>query len=332
MSKVMIYRKKNIPFQKTPVILIQNRKQVIDGTGDTHTWKDGNLFPTNALQAPFYGVFINGTFAPWIDISQLVFSPSVDSTVDLCKIECEVKPYIPRIADGWYPWNEETQGTQKELTWITGENGCRILYGNTIGTAPEDYPGFDTIPAGTDLSTYELPLIVPTYDFYIARRSYADGAYYDMSSVYNELTDGKVKYSFKSTKTEAVGHNGFVGSFGNENIDLYYNHDKLWEHTMSSSSGFGIEYYGTQNKFAVQGVIEKKPSSETGWSGEQTVTGMYCNRLTEYMQPVYKILPGFVYSSETSFNRPNMGDYTDYCYAPVWVLKSLEVKKGPITG
>lgn len=334
MLKVMIYRRKNIPFQKTPTILIQNKKQVIGGTGNTHTWKDGSLFPTTALQAPFYGVFINGIFAPLIDISTLTFSPSVDSTVDLSKIDCEVKPYIPRITDNWYPWKQETQGVQKELSWIAGEDGCRILYGNTIGTTPEDYPGFDVIPAGTDLSTYELPLIVPTYDFYIARRRYADGSYYDMKNVYDDLTDGKAKYSFKAKTNQAKGNNGFVGSFGNENINAYYNRDEIWNDFMcaSTSRQFGVEYYGTQNKFSVQGTIAKSPSSETSWSGKQTVTGMYCNALSQYMQPDYRILPGFVYSSKTIFTRPGMGDFTDYCYTPIWVLKSLEVKKGPVTG
>lgn len=300
--------------------------------GGNKIWKDGPLFPVNALQAPFYGVFIGGAFAPWIDVSQLAFSTSVDSTVDLCKIDCVVKPYIPRITDGWYPWNEETQGTQKELTWFAGDNGCEILYGNS--GAPGSYPGFDIIPAGTDLSAYELPLIHPTYDFYIARRKYSDGAYYDMKSVYDDLTNGRAKYSFKAAKNDSKGHNGFVGSFGNENINLYYNHDKLWNDFMSASVNrqFGVEYFGTQNKFSVQGVIEKNPSTETGWSGKQTVTGMYCNGLSEYMQPDYKILPGFIYSSKTIFTRPGMGDYTDYCYTPVWVLKDLEVKKGAVTG
>ena len=335
MSKVMIFRRKNIPFQKTPTILIQNKKSVISGaTGDTHTWRDGSLFPTTALQAPFYGVFINGAFAPFIDISTLTFSPSVDSTVDLCKIECEVKPYIPRIADKWYDWDTESQGEQKELRWIAGEAGCKIFYDNTIGSAPQEYPGFDVIPAGTDLSTYELPLIVPTYDFYIARRRYSDGAYYNMKNVYDELTDGKAKYSFKANKTEGKGNNGFVGSFGNENINLYLSRDKLWDDFMSASTyrKFGAKYYGTQNKFSVQGVIEKNPSSETSWSGKQTVTGMYCNPFSEYMQPDKNVLPGFVYNNWTIFTRPNMGDYIDYCYTPVWVLKSLEVKKGPVTG
>lgn len=335
MSKVMIFRRKNIPFQKTPTILIQNKKSVISGTsGDTHTWRDGSLFPTTALQAPFYGVFINGAFAPFIDISTLTFSPSVDSTVDLCKIECEVKPYIPRIADKWYDWDKESQGEQKELSWIAGEDGCKIFYGNNIGSAPQDYPGFDVIPAGTDLSTYELPLIVPTYDFYIARRRYSDGTYYSMKNVYDDLTDGKAKYSFKANKIESKGHNGYVGNFGNENINLYLNSDELWDDSMCASvyRQFGVEYYGTQNKFSVQGTIDKSPSTQTSWSGKQTVTGMYCNVLSEYMQPDKKVLPGFVYKNGTVFTRPNMGDYIDYCYTPVWVLKSLDVKKGPVTG
>lgn len=335
MSKVMIFRRKNIPFQKTPTILIQNKKSVISGaSGDTHTWRDGSLFPTTALQAPFYGVFINGAFAPFIDISTLTFSPSVDSTVDLCKIECEVKPYIPRISDKWYDWDTELQGEQKEVRWIAGENGCKIFYDNTIGSPPIEYPGFDIIPAGTDLSTYELPLIVPTYDFYIARRRYSDGAYYDMKNVYDDLTDGKAKYSFKANKTEGIGNNGFVGSFGNENNNMYYNHDEIWDDSMCASGfrEFGAEYYGTQNKFSVQGTIDKNPSSETSWSGKQTVTGMYCNSFSEYMQPGKMVLPGFVYKYKTFFTRPKMGDYIDYCYTPVWVLKSLEVKKGPVTG
>ena len=100
----------------------------------------------------------------------------------------------------------------------------------------------------------------------------------------------------------------------------------------SDSRQFGVEYYGTQNKFSVQGAIDKSPSTQTSWSGKQTVTGMYCNVLSEYMQPEYMVLPGFVYKNGTVFTRPNMGDYIYYCYTPVWVLKSLEVKKGPVTG
>lgn len=309
-----------------------NRHYQSSGVG-SKVWTSGQLFPTNALQAPFYGVFIGGAFAPSIDVSQLTFSPSVDSTVYLCKIDCVVKPYIPRIADGWYPWDEEDQGIQRELTWFAGENGCEILYGNSLGI-PGSYPGFDIIPAGTDLSTYELPLIHPTYEFYIARRKYSDGAYYNMKEVYDDLTNGRAKYSFKATKNDSKGSNGFLGTFGNENIDVYYNREKHWNNLMCASATrqFGVEYFGTQNKFAVQGVIEKNPSTETSWSGKQTVTAMYCNALSEYMQPNYQVLPGFIYQSNTIFTRPNMGDYTDYCYTPVWVLKDLEVRKGAVTG
>ena len=153
------------------------------------TW-DGSkdLFPADCIVAPSYALMNNGQMIDAIPYSSLVFEPSPMEGIDMCKIDCTVEPYIPKIADNYFGWNEEMQGVQKEVTWFAGEN-CKVYYKEALSHLPIENPLFNTIPEGTDFSLLKLPLIVPEYDVYVLRRSTCGGV--NTKELFTQLGDRK---------------------------------------------------------------------------------------------------------------------------------------------
>ena len=307
-------------------------------SGGGKKW-DGNgiLRPVDCIFAPYYGVFTNGVFLGKTDVRNLSWTMSADANIDFAKIPVKVKPYIPRITDGYYDW-DASQGQQQPLQWITHENGCVIRFWDADVRA---YTDIATIPANTDLSTAQFDLIQPEYDYYIFRGLFSVLGYsYNAKTAYDALTDGKITYNFKAIKTASLvssPHNflGLYGYFGNENVPYYNDTSALMTPMyMDYSKGFGRPYFGTETKVVTGGGPTLSPNTETSWSGEQRPSIWHTGCInSQYMSYSPYNLPGFIYPDKfkSSFYRTNDPNDT-YTYAQVFILKGLKKIRGTIYG
>jgi hypothetical protein len=305
-----------------------NKHYQSSGNMAEKTW-DGSkdLSPADCIVAPSYVLMRNGQMINAIPYASLAFTPSPMPGIDMCKIDCTVEPYIPKIADKYFSWNEETQGAQKEVTWFAGEN-CKVYFREKLSMIIEENPLFNTIPEGTDFSSLSLPLIVPEYDVYVLRRSESGGV--DTKELFTQLGGGKCKYNFKTySNKEMDEYRSLVGSFGNENIDLYYNTETLPENLNNIEN----RYDGTWNNVFITGAIGRSPSSEGSWSGRQTITGINSGCVSRYWNsklPGCAHGDGSVYGT-TYFNRlANIG--SEYAFAMMYILKRLRKEERTITG
>lgn len=292
------------------------------------TW-DGSkdLSPADCIVAPSYVLMRSGQMINAIPYASLVFSPSPVAGIDMCKIDCTVEPYIPKISDNYFTWNEETQGVQKEVTWLAGKD-CKIYYREKKTGIPIENPLFNQIPEGTDFASLSLPLIVPEYDVYVLRRSTPGGV--DTKELFTQLGGGKCKYDFKTYKEVIMeDYRSMVGTFGNETPDIYYNTETLPKNLNSIEN----RYDGTWDNVFITGAIGRTPSTETGWSGRQTVTGINSGCVSRFWN---SSLPGCAHGDGsiygmTYFNRlSNIA--SKYAFAMMYILKRLRKEERTITG
>ena len=310
--------------------LSQTRKlnRHYQSTGIGKMWNGSkDLFPADCIVAPSYALMKNCQMINAIPYVSLVFEPSPMDGIDMCKIDCTVEPYIPKIADNYFGWNTEMQGIQKEVTWFAG-NDCKIYYHEALSLLPIENPLFDTIPEGTDFSSLQLPLIVPEYDVYVLRRSTYGGV--DTKDLFTQLGGGKCKYDFKTyTDKEMDSYRSLVGTLGNENSDIYYNTETV----PVSLNDIENRYDGTWDNAFITGAIGRSPSSEGSWSGRQTLTGINSGCVSRYWNekfPGCQHGDGIAYGM-TYFNRlSNIAP--EYAFAMMYVLKSLKKEERTITG
>lgn len=305
-----------------------NRHYQSSGKTAEKTW-DGSkdLSPADCIVAPSYALMKNGKMVNAIPYSSLAFSPSPVAGIDMCKIDCTVEPYIPKISDSYFAWNEEMQGVQKEVTWFAGSD-CKVYFRDKMSMIIEENPLFNTIPEGTDFSTLKLPLIVPEYDVYVLRRTNAGGV--NTKELFEALGGGKCKYNFKTySKKEMDVYRSIVGTFGNETSDIYYNTETL----PRDLNNIENRYDGTWDNVFITGAINRTPSTETGWSGRQTVTGINSGCVSRFWNSSF---PGCVHGDGaiygvTYFNRlSNIAP--EYAFAMMYILKRLRKEERTITG
>ena len=314
-----------------------NRHYQSGGAGGKKWDGDGILRPVDCLLAPYYGVFTNGTFLGRTDVRNLSWTLSADANIDFAKIPVEVKPYIPRITDGYYDW-DSSQGQQQPLKWITNNNGCVIRFWDADG---QNYTDIATIPGNTDLSTEQFDLIQPEYDYYIFRGLFSVLGYsYNAKTAYDALTDGKITYNFKATKQTSqvpsvTNYLGLYGYFGNEN-DQYYNNTTalMTQMYIDFDKGFGRAYFGTETKVVTGGTPPLSPFTQTSWSGEQRPSIWHTGSINSQFIP-YNVhnLPGFIYPNNFKLPFYRTNDPNDiYTYAQVFILKGLKKIRGTIVG
>lgn len=295
-----------------------------------------NLVPTDCIFAPYYGVFFNGSFLGSTDVTALNYQQSSDPDIEYAKIDVEVKPYIPRITDGYYDW-DASQGTQSPLEWIAHPNGCVIRRWDPDGVY---YTDIGTIPSGTDFSTQQFDLIQPEYDYYVLRGRYDTvGSSRNIKTLYDGWSTGKITYDFKASKIQSLitspeNFMGLFGLFGEEPKGSAYQYDvtSLME---SMHLSFGQKQFrGTLPQFITGGTPLTSPTTQVSWSGKQYPSIWHTGCINQRYQPSnLHNLPGFIYTEGKSvqFLRPNSGDLT-YCYAQVFILKKLKKIRGTITG
>ena len=124
-------------------------------------------------------------------------------------------------------------------------------------------------------------------------------------------------------------YRSLVGSFGNENINLYYNTETLPENLNNIEN----RYDGTWDNVFITGAIGRSPSSEGSWSGRQTITGINSGCVSRYWNsklPGCSHGDGYIYG-RTYFNRlTNVG--SEYAFAMMYILKRLRKEERTITG
>lgn len=290
---------------------------------------DFDLCPVDCIFAPSYCLFdSSGDFIKWIDLSSLTFSPSIVENVDICKMDIYVSPYIPKIEDNWFLWGDESSD-QRELSWHTGNEECKIWYKERSNLIETINTNIQPVPANTDLSSYKLPLIVPECDFYLLRSNTSSA---NLSALFDSLGGGKCKYNFATYEDNIMDNKRFLtGSFGNENINTYYNVNATpyqlgyFDNSISSRYLPGKNW----NYVYIQGALPISPGSETSWSGRQTVTAIFSGSISASSADV---LPGVKYTYPTYMQQPKAGDYTGYYFGVMWILKSLRKEERTITG
>lgn len=318
------------------------------GSEGKHSWVEGSFYPSATIQivAPSYGVFINGGFTKYIDVSELTFEPvTVQGFTDfrICHIPgVEVRPYIPTLADNYFDWNPDF-GTQQEFTWITDpDNGCII-------ETRDEYLNVEVVgylPPGIDLSTINLGLVVCTYDLYIVERDYAGTTAYNLKGLYEHYATGEVETEAKGNDDTKITEQslGIYGLIGNANEGGGARLTSCLANQMCSTGSdphpFGVAAKGTQNKFLIGGCLATSPGTEDSFSGQQKISHIYTNAIGGTDPVLRKVgLPGFRYGENTlapaystAFSRPKMGDYIDKIYATMWVMTELSVEPGTIVG
>lgn len=304
-----------------------NKHYQSSGVADK-TWNGSkDLSPADCIVAPSYVLMKDGKMINAIPYASLIFEPSPMTGIDMCKIDCTVEPYIPKISDDYFGWNPETQGEQKEVAWFAGKD-CKVYFRDKLSMIPEENPLFNVIPEGTDFSMLRVPLIVPEYDVYVLRRSSTGGV--DTSKLFENLGGGKCKYNFKTySKKEMDDYRSIVGTFGDETNNIYYNEEVV----QNNLNEIVNRYDGTWNNVFINGAISRFPGSEIGWSGRQTITSIFSGCVSRYWNSK---LPGCSHGSgpiygTTYFNRlSNIG--SDYAFAMMYILKRLKKEERTITG
>lgn len=296
------------------------------GGGGGKIWPEGKSFQaTEGIIAPFYGLFVNGVFTPEIDLSRLTFTSTAYNT-DIAEVQnIEVKPYIPRVSDHYYLWEEEYDGQQRELSWYThSQYGCKV-WEQHYGGAAELF----TIPAGVNLATYTMKLLKPTYKLYILRKPYAASGY-NLSQLFDEVSgQSRVTSSGIFTDERPYGPTGIYGELGNENSDSYY-----VEGEWKSDYALNINSYGIQYDKAASGGLPRKAIDQTYYSGRQQVTDIYSGLWSSYLLPSSTHnMPGGEYGlGNTYFARNNIGYDYSYMYAAWYILQRLDTIDGTIVG
>lgn len=295
-----------------------------------------NLVPTDCIFAPFYGVFVNGSFLGYTDVTALSYQQSSDPDLQYAKLDVEVKPYIPRITDGYYDW-DASQGTQSPLQWLAHPNGCVIRRWDVDNL---NYTDIGSIPAGTDFSSEQFDLIKPEYDCYILKGRFDTIGYSrNIKTLYDSWSNGSIRYDFRATKVQSLvtsPHNyiGLYGLFGEEpkGASYQYNTTALLEPMFL---GYSVkEFKNIATKFVSGGTPPTSPTTQVSWSGKQYPSIWHTGVVNQLYQPYNPHnLPGFIYPNNAvvNFVRPNSGDLT-YCYAQVFILKKLKKIRGTITG
>ena len=306
-----------------------NRHYQSAGTG-VRVW-DGSkdLCPADCFVAPSYALMNNGQMINAIPYSSLVFEPSPMDGIDMCKIDCTVEPYIPKIADNYFPWNEEKQGVQKEVTWFADKD-FKIYYPEGSKLKFIEHPLLNTIPIpeGTDFSSLKLPLIVPEYDVYVLRRSTEGGV--KTKELFDQLGGGKCTYNFKVYNGKDMSAFRLLfGKFGNETSDVYLDASTGPTHLNDISN----RYVGWDN-VCITGAIYRNPWTTACWSGRQTLTGIITGCISRFWNENF---PGCAHGDDavygiTYFYRLGGKHYAEYAFAMMYILKSLKKEERTITG
>lgn len=301
------------------------------------TWDgDGGLRPLDCFFAPYYGIFVNGQFEKYTDVSNLTWQPTADPNLEYAKIQVDVRPYIPRITDQYYDW-DASQGQQTPLQWIAGQNGCVIRRWDPDGMF---YTDVETIPAGTDFSTAQFDLIKPTFDYYIFRGLFSNIGYsYNTATALAPFTDGKITYDFLAQKISgAQGVNsmhGLHGLFGEEPKGSAYQYTTsalMKQMFLDDSKKFGNPVSGTGTKAITGGAPPTSPTTQVSWSGVQYPAIWHTGCVNSDFIPMnVSNLPGFKNAGSTLFFRTDNGT-SQYAYAQAFVLKKLEKVRGTIVG
>lgn len=317
------------------------------GGGGKHSWSEGTFYPSSSIQlvAPSYGVFINGVFTKYIDVSELTFEPvTLSGFTDfrICQIPgVEVRPYMPKLSDNYFDWNPDF-GTQQELSWITDpDNGCII-------ETRDRYMNIEVVgylPPNIDLSRINLGLVNCTYDLYIVERDYAGIIGYNLKNLYEHYATGEVETEARDNDETKITRQplGIYGLIGDANSGGGARLTSCLAEDMCSgydSHPFGITLNGTENKFLIGGCLATSPGSEDSFSGQQKISHIYTNAIDGTDPTLHNIgLPGFRYGESPSiparsstFSRPNQGDYINKIYTTMWIMRELRVEPGTIVG
>ena len=320
---------------------------------DKKTW-DGKepLDLHGALVAPFYGVFMNGKFVNYIDVRELSYQQSKNPEIEYAKLNVDVRPYIPRVADKYYDWNEEVifgqhmeQGKQTELQWFAHEKGMEI-------TVSDDRDYFfakiGDLPSGTDLSKKMFTLVKPDYDLYILRAKYnkpkdifdIHANSYDIEEIYNDFALKEVPIDIpknedivKLTYDRTDGAlRGFYGYFGEEP------HGDLYMRDTSAYPSFfqKIKYKYRDKKYVITvgQLPETSPSTETSWAGKQYVREWTIGRVSQDCFPGRPDLPGNIYNFPSGFKLTfeSIPQEKEHTYFVMFILKKISTIKGALTG
>lgn len=312
---------------------------------DKKTWDGSEPLDLNgALVAPYYGVFMNGKFANYIDVHELSYQNSKIPEIEYAKLNVDVKPYIPRVADKYYDWNEEVifgqhmeQGKQTELQWLTHKNGMRIIHNDDNFIFADE---IGKLPSGIDLSKKEFTLIKPEYDLYILRAKYQFGKYsHDIGKLYEEWVPKEIPIELPKKESNknpeyaepAVAYLGFYGYFGEEPHGDLYMRD-VDAHVLHFQDIVTV-YKDKKYVILTGGSPPTSPSTETSWAGKQYVSVWSVRNLSQYLFPSKHHLPGIVHNHFDNVQYfEGVPKDSKYMYKKMFVLKKVTTIKGALTG
>ena len=309
-----------------------------NGSGE-RTWDgEGSLVPQGYYFSPFYAAFSNGQPLLKTDVTKLSFSASIDPNIEIAKIDVDVRPYIPRITDGYYEWDESVQGQQLPLQWIADDNGCVIRFWDYNGLT---YTDVATIPGSTDFSEQTFDLIKPDYDFYVVRGLKTNVGYsYNLEAVYNDISTGKIKYDI-SAKMNPAGvsnlsgyYHGMYGDFGDYGAGAtILTGAPMSSFVLGYNNGFITYPVADRTKFITGGTPRRSPDSQRSWSGTQRPSIWHTGAVNSRSIPNGPyLLPGFKYPTGATMEMVEPVEGGDYRYAALWVLKKLTKMTGTIVG
>lgn len=340
MSKIMIYRKKNIPFQKTPVILIKKNKSVIGGGDDSsYVWKPSNPYLCRMKKdneyfypAPWYAYFKSGELVQKLNFAEMQFTDFIDGISVYEEKGIEVLPYLPKTSDNYYTGNTE------ELTFVANkdfdmlEHVTKLFYdefGLVIEEEHVDYK-IGSYKTGENINSVSCNLLKLKYDVYVTKK---DGIYNytgeERFAIYNKIY-AKAKCTGKPEFAQVDRHsiNNIISGLFSADID------PTTEATYHFGGGMlGNEGYGTYDDnhagYALCG-LPRQIVNDRFWNGEQKVNNIA-------VRPLCSSLVGNVggFYAEHSYDIESSSIYSGLYNArfKTWyILREVDTWKGPITG
>ena len=345
MANVSIIRKKNIPFQKTPVILLGGNK---NNKADKpyYSWNETNPFlikirkdNEDYFPAPWYAYFENGSLVKEIDLSKLEFTTKNETFSVYEQKGIEVVPYLPKTSDGYYVGNDDD-------VFFTAEKDFDLtIIGETENKRPWEVPNYETIhydftigsyKQGQNINEVTCNLLKLTYDLYIYRKVGLNRiTHEDTETISNEIykkpqifgTPTYVTTIDYNRSQEMTGHFTATGSFLGEH----------YEKSITWHGGILCNRYGCSliKPIIPNPLCAPYPQYQVNeyWNGEQTISNMYSRALSSSL--VDDKVGGFKYISQTSLTGNSYYDDIDnkwYWYYPIYILRKIEPIKSPITG
>ena len=328
MPKVMVFRRKNIPFQKTPTILIQNGKDKSRAEKPYYSWDETKPYLVKIRKdnedyfpAPWYAYFENGELVKELDFSKFEYT-AMDETFSVYEQKgIEVVPYLPKTSDDYYT------GNLIDVFFTAERDFDLTIYGDkTYNIA--------SYKQGQNINEVTCNLLKLTYDLYIYRKEGLSSRFQpdDMEVITNEIYQkpqifGSPSYAMTRDTTYADTMNGY---FTADSLASPENYEILWsDGGLLANNGYW-NYNSPVVKYPINALLPHYISGEH-WNGEQKISRISSQPLWTNLRGIK--VAGFKYtysSSVDSFSYYDNGTW--YWYRPIYILRKVEPIKSPITG